>query len=153
MQVNRLQGMCSWFVVLSELSHVFCCVLPSVFSMLTILITMGVMGSMPGWINDVHDVMHGWEVPIIAASGIVLVLSWGLHLVSKRINCHDTGCVHEPCEPKKDKNAFILKIATVLFVANVSIYSFVHRGYQPDHSQHHHEVGVVLEANDHHYAH
>jgi len=153
MQVKRLQGFLSWFVVLSELSHVFCCVLPSVFTMLTVLVTMGVMGAMPGWMNDVHDVMHGWEVPIIAMSGVVLVLSWGLHLISKRIDCHDTGCVHEPCEPKKDKNALILKIATVLFVTNISVYSIVHRPYHHAHAEHHHETGAVIEADAHHHAH
>jgi len=148
MQVNRLQGVFSWFVVLSELSHVFCCVLPSVFTMLTMLMTMGVMSAMPSWMNDVHNVMHGWEIPIITASGVVLALSWGVHLISKRIDCHDTGCVHEPCEPKKDKNALILRIATVLFVINISVYSFVHRGYQ-----HHHEAGVVAELEHHHHEH
>lgn len=153
MQVKRLQSVFSWFVILSECSHVFCCVLPSIFTMLTILMTMGVMSTMPGWMSDVHDVMHSWEIPIITASGVVLVISWILHFISKRIDCHDTGCVHEPCEPKKDKNVFILKIATVLFVANISIYSIVHIPYQHVHSEHHSEAGSLGEVHEHHHEH
>ncbi len=150
MQAKRLQGIFSWFVVISELSHVFCCVLPSVFTTLTMLVTIGVMTTLPDWMNSAHDVMHGWEVPIIVMSGVVLTLSWVLHLISKRIDCHETGCVHEPCEPKKDRNALILKIATVLFVINISVYSIVHINYG---AQLNHEPGLAVEMEEDHHSH
>lgn len=126
MQVKRLQGVFSWLVVLSELSHVFCCVLPSIFSLLTVMIGMGIFSTMPSWMDGVHSTLHDWELPVIAFSGVALILGWGAHMLSKRLDCHGTGCMHEPCEPKKDKNASILQIATFLFVVNVSIYSFIH---------------------------
>lgn len=149
MQVKRLQGVFSWLIVLSEVSHVFCCVLPSIFSVLTIMVGVGVFSSMPTWMDGVHDAMHVYEVPVIAFSGIVLALGWCAHLISKRLDCHSTGCAHGPCEPKKDKNVLVLRIATVLFVINVSIYCFVHASsnnvehvgaaVQHAHSEHNHQ--------------
>ncbi len=126
MQIKRLQGFMSWFVVLSEVSHVFCCVLPSVFSALTILVGMGLLGVMPMWIQGTHEVIHTWEVPIIMMSGSLLALGWVLQAISRRIDCHDTGCGHGPCEPKKKNTAKILRIATFLFVVNILIYASVH---------------------------
>ena len=125
-QIKRVQGLFSWVVVLSELSHIFCCVLPSVFSIVTVLIGMGLVGAMPLWMESTHEFMHDWEIPLITLSGVVLVIGWVLHCVSRRIDCHDTGCGHEPCEPKKNRHAVILKIATFLFIINVAIYFGVH---------------------------
>ncbi len=125
-QIKRIQNVFSWAVVLSELSHVFCCVLPSVFSILTILVGMGLIGAMPIWMEELHHVMHGWELSLIAISGSVLALGWALHFVSKAMDCHDTGCEHEPCEPKKKHTARILKIATLLFAVNIMIYLSIH---------------------------
>ncbi|PCI98424.1 MAG: hypothetical protein COB14_07865 [Alphaproteobacteria bacterium] len=125
-QIKRVQGIFSWVVVLSEVSHVFCCVLPSIFSVLTIFVGMGVIGVMPVWMESTHHVMHDWEIPLIGMSAFILVLGWGLHFISKRIDCHDTGCGHGPCGTKKNKTARTLKIATFLFVINVIIYLSVH---------------------------
>ncbi len=125
-QIKRASGIFSWAVVLSELSHVFCCVLPSVFSILTILVGMGLIGAMPVWMEGLHELMHGWELPLIIMSGSVLVLGWALHFISKSMDCHDTGCEHEPCEPKKKNTALVLKVATLLFVVNIAIYLSIH---------------------------
>ncbi len=125
-RIKRAQGMFSWVVVLSEVSHIFCCVLPSVFSVLTVLVGLGLIGALPVWMESLHHVMHDWEIPLIAMSGFVLVIGWSLHFISKKIDCHDTGCGHEPCDKKKDKTARILQIATLLFVINVSIYLTLH---------------------------
>ncbi len=125
-QMRRLQDVFSWVVVLSEVSHVFCCVLPSIFSIITVLVGMGLMGVMPVWLDEFHHVMHDWELPLIVMSASVLVIGWALHFVSKKINCHDTGCGHEPCGPKKKKTAKILKFATFLFIINIAIYFSVH---------------------------
>ena len=129
-QMRRLQGFFSWVVVLSEVSHVFCCVLPSVFSLVTILVGMGLVGVMPVWMTSMHDVMHDWEIPLIALSGGVLAVGWVLHYISRKIDCHDTGCVHAPCAPKKKHTNRVLKVATVLFLINIAIYASVH--YQHD---------------------
>ena len=126
MQIRRLQNVMSYFVVLSEVSHVFCCVLPTVFSLLTVLVGMGVLGATPLWMEGAHDVMHAWEVPIIITSGVIVAFGWALHLISKRMDCHDTGCGHGPCDTKKKKTLNVLRIATVLFLVNTVIYISVH---------------------------
>lgn len=126
MQTNRLQNIAASFAIFSELSHAFCCVLPSVFTLATVLVGMGAIGAVPLWMDGLHNVMHVWEVPVIIASGLILVAGWAIHLYSKRLDCLSTGCGHAPCGSKKRHNGKILKIATVLFVVNVSIYSFAH---------------------------
>ncbi len=128
-QIKKASGAFSWVVVLSELSHVFCCALPSVFSVINILVGVGLVGAMPIWMEEFHHLMHGWELPLILMSGSVLVVGWTLHFVSKSIDCHGTGCAHEPCEPKKEHAARVLKIATLLFVANITIYLSIHSGF------------------------
>ncbi len=124
--MKRVQKLFSWVVILSELSHVFCCVLPSIFSIITVLTSFGLVGIMPIWMEGMHEIMHHWEVPLITMSGVILIIGWGLHLISKRIDCHNTGCGHEPCEPKKKNTARILQIATALFLVNITIYFSIH---------------------------
>ncbi|MBI1301954.1 MAG: hypothetical protein GC137_09920 [Alphaproteobacteria bacterium] len=122
MQLKRLQNTFSWVVVFSEVSHVFCCVLPTVFSLLTFLVGLGLIGVVPVWMDSMHHIMHDWEFTLIASSGFVLVLGWGLQFLSRRVDCHDTGCGHGPCTPKKHRAGRILTFATILFVINVAIY-------------------------------
>lgn len=130
MEKQRLQNTLFAAIILSETSHVFCCVLPTIFSVLSLMAGFGLVSVVPGWLTDFHDLMHRWELPIIAVSGVVLALGWGLHWYSKKIDCHDHGCGHGPCEPKKDKTKMIMQAATLLFVVNVSIYLVFHRGME-----------------------
>lgn len=113
-------------IVVSEISHVFCCVLPSIFSILTMMVGLGIMGALPVGLTQFHDMMHGWELTIIITSAAILAFGWALHVISERLDCHNTGCGHEPCTPKKKKTARVLKFATILFLVNVSIYALVH---------------------------
>ncbi len=131
-------------IVASEASHVFCCVLPTVFSALSVLAGLGMISAMPGWMVEIHELLHGWEVPMIIVSAIVLMLGWSLHWYSKKIDCHDHGCGHGPCDTKKDRAHLILKIATALFLVNVLVYVVLHRGMDNaaavDHAAHAEEV-------------
>lgn len=141
--MERIQKSLFWALVLSETSHVFCCVLPTVFTALSFLAGLG-MASMPAFMVEFHEAIHAWEIPIIAFSGAVLALGWALHAYSLKIDCHDTGCCHPPCTPVKRRSGTIMKIATVLFVANVLIYGIVHRGLGffggAEHATHAHET-------------
>ena len=125
-QIRKVQGFFSWVVILSEVSHVFCCVLPSAFSILTLMVGLGMIGVTPLWMESMHEVMHGWEIPLITFSGVIVLMGWGIHHIAKKIDCHDTGCAHGGCKPKKKNALKILKIATALFVINVVIYVTVH---------------------------
>lgn len=137
MQIQRFQNLAASFAIISEVSHTFCCVLPSMFSILTVLVGLGAIGAMPLWLEGLHTVMHGWEVPMLFASFVVLALGWALHLVSKRLDCRSTGCGHKPCGAKKRDAAKILKIASILFFINVSIYTFAHVPTNMHPSDHH----------------
>ncbi|MGB0719683.1 MAG: hypothetical protein ACPGRX_04370 [Bdellovibrionales bacterium] len=143
--MEKLQRSLNIAVLAAETSHVFCCVLPTVFSLLSLLAGFGLIGAMPSGMLQFHDAMHEWEVPIIIASGVVIVLGWALHDYARRIDCHDTGCGHGPCEPKKKRSAKVLKIASVLFLVNVSVYVLVHRGLDIGPSS-----GLVVQEAAHH---
>ena len=108
---------------------------------------------------DLHDVMHGYEVPMIIASGAILLIGWALHWYSEKLNCHDT-CSHGPCESKKNKVHTLLIVATVLFAVNVTVYMVFHRGVDAigvealhEHDHVHDNLGHEEEASDAHDGH
>lgn len=125
MRSEKMQKGIFWAVLLSETGHLFCCVLPSVFSVLTLLSGIGI-SIMPLWLERFHAVLHAWEIPMIVTSTGILALGWGLYALSRRIDCHDTGCGHGPCEPKKQYTGKILWIATALFCMNLLVYLTIH---------------------------
>jgi hypothetical protein len=127
--MQRIQKALGWAILASETSHVFCCVLPTLAGLFSLLSGLGVIGVLPAGIMEFHHIMHRWEIPMIVASGVILALGWVLYVISQRIDCHDTGCIHGACAPKKNRTAKILKIATVLFVVNTSIWLSFHAGY------------------------
>lgn len=131
--------------VLSELSHLFCCVLPTMFSVASLLAGAGMVTALPPAWGHFHDMMHAYELPMIGMSAAILALGWGLQAYSKYIDCHDTGCHHEPCGPKKKRAHVFLIIASGLFLMNVTIYGVFH--YAPERG-----AGAVA-AHDHDHAH
>lgn len=140
MQREKAQKITSYLALATEVSHVFCCVIPSIFSIMTMLVGLGILGAVPLGMVKFHDLMHGWEIPIIVTSGVILALGWSLHIISERLDCRSSGCEHEPCTPKKKKTSRILKIATLLFVINIAIYTFVHMPHD----------ATVAETHEHH---
>ena len=124
--MEKIQKGLIWSLILSETTHVFCCVLPTVFSFVSLLAGLGVVSALPaGWVAF-HDFMHEWEIPLIFLSGLILALGWGLYRISVKIDCHDNGCGHGPCHPKKSGALLVLKIATGLFAVNTLIYVALH---------------------------
>ncbi len=124
---NRLLKPLNFAVIASEGMHIFCCVFPTVFSLLGLLAGLGVMAALPPSMIAFHDFMHAWEVPMIVTSGLVLALGWVVVLYTDKMDCHSTGCGHGACAPQKSRAHMVLKIASVLFVVNVAIYAGVHR--------------------------
>ena len=125
--MKKMQSTLSWIVVGSQVGHLYCCVLPGIFSIMTLLTGMGLVGALPIWAEELHHVMHDWEKPLLIGSAIVLALGWIIQVVSWRIDCRDTGCAHnEPCAPKKNRSARILVFATILFVVNIVIFFGFH---------------------------
>lgn len=131
-------------LILSEGTHIFCCVLPTLFSLFSLLAGLGLVSAMPAGFTHLHDLLHKWEVPMIIFSGVVLAAGWGLYYYSKKIDCHDMGCHHGPCDTKKDKTGLIMKAATILFIVNILVYLVFHRGMgintphaEHEHAEHH----------------
>lgn len=119
----------TWAVLLSEFSHVFCCVLPTIFTVISLAVNMGLISVAAPWLpllNRLHDTMHHYEIAIIGFSGVMVGLGWLSYKASRKTDCHDTGCCHPPCDPVKERNRKILIFATALFLCNVVIYGVVH---------------------------
>jgi hypothetical protein len=119
-------------ILLSEASHVFCCVLPTVFSILSLLGSFGLIVAMPGWMQSLHTTMHGYEVPMIILSASVVALGWALHYYAHHLNkmqTHNhTCCDHDHgAIPKAQTTHKILIAASVLLIINLIIYFAFHR--------------------------
>ncbi len=124
---DKLHKSLMWAVIASETSHVFCCVLPTMFSLFSLLAGLGMVAALPPFMVRFHEFIHHWEVPMIVISAIILALGWAITLYSEKMDCHSTGCAHGACAPRKSKAHMVLKVATILFVFNVFIYVTVHR--------------------------
>ena len=117
-----------WAVLVSELSHVFCCVIPTLVAILSVFANLGLFVMSPdGTLMIIHNAMHHYESAIIAFSGTMVAIGWIAHYLSRDVDCHDTGCGHPPCDPQKTKNSRVLMIATILFAVNIVIYFGIHR--------------------------
>ena len=144
-KVQKIQKALSWAIILSETTHVFCCVLPVIVSTVSLLSVIGVISAAPVGMMEFHEFMHAYEIPMITASGVILALGWVLYAISCRLDCRSSGCGHEPCAPKKTKASRVLKIATALFAFNLFIYVTVHIPFdgmsmaQGQHAEHVHE--------------
>jgi len=129
--MERIHKSLGTAIVLSEVTHVFCCVLPTIVSILSLLAGMGVISVVPGFLDSFHDVMHDFEKPVIIGSGAILMLGWVLYMISARLDCvKEAGCQHVPCGPKKKKTSKLLIVATFLFAINVTVYVTLHKPYE-----------------------
>lgn len=127
-------------MITSEIMHIFCCVLPTLFSFMSLLAGIGIISTMPGFVSYMHNAIHNHEIQIISASGLILSLGWVLYLYAKKLNCSEESknCCHEPCAPKKDRTKIVMIIATVLFTINVITYFGFHRNSDAHKHEHHH---------------
>lgn len=126
---SKIKNTLIFAVIATELSHVFCCVLPTVFSILSLLAGLGLIGVVPAWLDSAHGHIHNWELPIIITSGIIVILGWAIHWHTEKVKCYqDGGCTHKPCDTKKKTASRVLIVATLLFVVNVTIYMVFHQG-------------------------
>lgn len=124
--MQRIQSAINWFCITSEISHFFCCGLPIVFSLFSLLSTAGLTAAMPMGLESLHHAMHDYERPLISVSFAILMVGWVLHYIAYRIDCRSTGCEHEPCAPKKRRSGKVLLIATTLFTLNLIAYMALH---------------------------
>ena len=127
--MQKIQKALFWTIVASESTHVFCCVLPTLVSVISLIAGMSALSFLPGFILEIHETLHAYEVPTIAFSGLMLAVGWGLHNYSRKLDCADDSCcAHESCAPKKDHTFMIMVGATVLFAFNILVYFTFHYG-------------------------
>jgi len=74
-----------WAVLLSELSHVFCCVIPTLVTVLSAFANVGLLVVSPdGMLMNIHNAMHEYEIPVIVAMSIVMIQDAGTHLAVRK---------------------------------------------------------------------
>lgn len=120
--MQRFQSIANWAAAFTQLGHIFCCGLPAIFSVLSLLSGLGIIVAMPAGMDNFHHVIHDYEVPMIVTAGVVTTIGWALHFISIKLDCNASGCCHEPCEPKKNRSSKILVFATFLFTVNLVIF-------------------------------
>ncbi len=130
MSQNTLHRNIGIALILAESTHVFCCVLPTVVTILSLMASAGAILPIPLFLLDIHEFLHAYEMPMILFSGVVLLMGWGLYLASRATTCEKPHCgPHETvCAGKKDRTRLVLGIASVLFVMNLTVYITLHRG-------------------------
>jgi len=115
--------------IASEGIHIFCCVLPTLFSGLSLMVGIGYLSAMPAFIVTSHELIHSYEIPVMATSFMIIVLGWGFYIYARRLDCLQettSSCCHEPCAPKKDRSRLFLILASLMFIINLMVYFIFH---------------------------
>lgn len=145
-RTQKFQRNLALAVIASESTHVFCCVIPTIVTLISVLASAGVISQVPVFMLDFHEILHHYEIPIIAGSGFMLVLGWILYAISRRIECQKPHCEpHETvCGPQKNNSRAVLIGATLIFILNITVYLTVHVGLE--HRMH--DQVVAIHAHD-----
>ena len=126
LDMNSRENKIVWAVLLAELGHIFCCGIPALFSLISLLTGLGFLSAMPPALETMHGFLHDYELYVIIFSLAVLSLGWFFYWYSKKLDCASGGCAHEPCGPKKDITKIVLIVATGLFIFNTLFYLGIH---------------------------
>lgn len=106
--------------LLTSVTHIFCCGLPLVMSIIGLGTVIGLSG-----IHAIHDVMHQYEVDILIGSGILLAIGGIVQIIAWRLDCREDGaCTHTPCAPKKNKSLILLLLAATFYIINLLMFAF-----------------------------
>lgn len=115
---STIQKITSTFLMLTAFGHFFCCVLPLVATFTSLAATAGLVA--------INSPMIQWfeshEVQIFIIAGLMILVSGIIQFVSEKIDCHDTGCVHEPCAPKKNWSHKLFVASTILYSVNLVVF-------------------------------
>lgn len=135
--MNKMHKTLFWSVLVSEIGHVFCCVLPVLLSLLSLFSVFGTMSLVPGIIWDTHHFMHQWELLIISLSAVFLAIGWAIALyLQKEAQETHNHCTENHCAGTAVKRTkLVLWVATGLFAFNFSLYAMVHRDNAPFHAE------------------
>lgn len=125
-QRDNLSYALGWVALVSVFGHIFCCGLPLVLGVVSLLTGFGMFSVSFPFLDSIHAGFDGVRVPMMGFSAMVLAVGWGAQVYATRIDCHNTGCVHEPCGSKKRKTTRLLWLATIIFAFNMLAFTVVH---------------------------
>ena len=121
--MEKLRRNIVWLVIASEVSHLFCCVLPTLGAVLSLVVGIGLL---PTGFTVLHEIIHGYEVPAIIFAAVTLGLGWWAYWMAKRTDCHSLGHDEHACHKTTDRSKIYLLIGSALFVMNLTIYFTLH---------------------------
>jgi len=137
--MQRISKLANHLALFTALSHILCCGLPLLASILSI---GAVTGSAFG-VASLHDKMHAYELHILIFSGAMLVFSGVSLLIARRIDCvKDGGCSHQPCAPKKNLSFKIFLVACFIFILNLAFYAS-HMDHDHNAAVHHNDSALI----------
>jgi hypothetical protein len=115
----------AWAVVVSALSHIFCCGIPFVVALLNIAGGLGFLSVIMPASLKFHALLEAWEIPMLLFSALMLIGGWILHIQSTKIKgCKAHLCCHHDEDHKKNFNHWIMIAATILFAVNILVLVF-----------------------------
>lgn len=132
--MEKIRRNIGWLVIASEASHLFCCILPTLAAVMSLAVGVGLL---PASFTLLHDFIHGYEIPIIVFSGVLLALGWWAYHTATETDCHALGHDEHHCHQTTDRSKRYLVIGTLLFLLNLCVYLGLHaelRGH--DHDDH-----------------
>jgi hypothetical protein len=118
-------------ILLSVLPHIFCCGLPTAFTLTSLFAGFGVMVIRADQMEALHHVLHVWEMPLLAFSLVMTAIGWAMHLSANKAACSQPCCGDHGCsstvatEPVK-RSCTILIITTALVAINTAVLLFGH---------------------------
>ena len=121
--MEKLRRNIVWLVIASEVSHLFCCILPTLAAVLSLAVGVGLL---PAAFTSLHDIIHGYEVPIIVFSASMIVLGWWAYWLATRTDCHALGHDEHACHKTTDRSKIYLVIGTIVFLINLCVYVTLH---------------------------
>lgn len=141
--MEKMRRHIGWLVVASEISHLFCCVLPTIAAFMSLAVGAGML---PVSFTKLHDVIHGYEMPIIMFSGLLLVAGWILYHMATRTDCKGLGHDEHKCHQTYDRSKLFLIAGTFLFFVNLAVFIFFHQGIDSFSDKH---SDTVVHAQEH----
>lgn len=149
--MQKLQSGIFYTILASEIGHVFCCVIPTVLSLLALGASYGLVATLPDFLVSFHSFMHQWEKLVILVSGTLLALGWLLYWLSLRINGAADCCGGDHTKTGKtgNKTVLVMSVASVLFCLNLGIYLGVHQGAGADFGVQNHHAAHENGAHEH----
>jgi hypothetical protein len=99
-------------------SHFFCCVLPVAAK----AVALGAGAGLFSATLALHARLHTYEPYLLMFSGLVFAVDFAAQYHASKVDCHDTGCDHPPCEPKKIRIRKFTLLAGALFFVNLAFF-------------------------------